>query len=384
VTLSKPKPHGKVGTLIEDPTLAFAFAPAGLLFPYYIGVAYQLRDLGLLNSSTPLGGSSAGAIVAAAVACGCEEHGVVASLAKLLEDVRNGEKLKSTLRRQLEDMLPEDAVLRAERHGLTIAYLEVLPRPRPHMVTSWESREDLIDTILASCNYPLFFSRWPLVKCRGAWAVDGLFSIERPRYGCPPLPGDRAVAIVALKQKTTIFNTSDIIQPGQDGMDLPDDVSETQWDWWTAIAAPDEKIQTMIALGRDHARTWAVKQWPALTASQHGRSGAKVNRKPGLRQEAPPGTPLRPERPPTIQQTPRVRPLPRVAWSGCGPFRIPVPVLLVLPSADGTRIVGGLFLTASAVACATLRLVRRGQLRRGRGAVGDAHSHANRHPLLAA
>lgn len=254
------------------PELAFAFAPAGLLFPYYIGVAYQLRALGLLTDSTPLGGSSAGAIVAAVVACGLDEHGVIASLGQLLEEVRSGEKLETSLRRQLEAMLPEDAVERAERHGLTIAYQEVLPHPRPHIVSSWESREDLIETILASCNFPFFFSRFPFVKCRGAWTVDGLFSIEQERAGCPPLPGERSIAVVAVKQKQTLFDESDIIQPGQEGMELPADVSDLQWDWWTALPAPDERIYEMIALGHVHAKAWAARERRGFPEAQPWRS----------------------------------------------------------------------------------------------------------------
>jgi hypothetical protein len=202
-----------------------------------------------------------------------------------LEDVRSGEKLETSLRRQLEAMLPEDAVERAERHGLTIAYQEVLPRPRPHIVSSWESREDLIETILASCNYPFFFSRFPVVKCRGAWAVDGLFSIEQERAGCPPLPGERSIAVVALKQKRTLFDESDIIQPGQEGMELPADVSDLQWDWWTALPAPDQRIDEMIALGHVHAKTWAARErrgfpeeqlWQGLPAAQPWRLSPSI------------------------------------------------------------------------------------------------------------
>ena len=43
------------------PPLGFSFTPGGLLFPYYVGAAYELQRLGLLTPNTPLGGSSAGA-----------------------------------------------------------------------------------------------------------------------------------------------------------------------------------------------------------------------------------------------------------------------------------------------------------------------------------
>ena len=135
------------------PKLAFAFSPAGLLFPYYIGVAFQLQELGLIQNSSPLGGSSAGSIVAAALACGIPERTVRAALADLLEEVRCGASLNAALRKQLDQLLTDDAPQRAERHGLRVCYVEVLPRPRRCIVTEWTSKQDLIDCIAASCNW---------------------------------------------------------------------------------------------------------------------------------------------------------------------------------------------------------------------------------------
>lgn len=86
----------------EQTPLAFAFAPVGLLFPYYVGVAYELRKLGLLRDSTPIGGTSAGSIVSGVVAAGVEESEVREGLAQLVEDVRKGVKLHQALRTVLE------------------------------------------------------------------------------------------------------------------------------------------------------------------------------------------------------------------------------------------------------------------------------------------
>jgi hypothetical protein len=49
--------------------IGFDFAPAGLLFPYYLGPIYELRRLGFIQGTTPLGGGSAGAVAAALMAC---------------------------------------------------------------------------------------------------------------------------------------------------------------------------------------------------------------------------------------------------------------------------------------------------------------------------
>jgi predicted acylesterase/phospholipase RssA len=242
---------------------AFAFAPGGLLFPYYLGAAYQLQALGLLKDKTPIGGTSAGSIVATAIAFGKTEAEVRASMQEFMTDVRNGDELKVAFRRQLELLVPEDAPERAKNHGLAIGYYEVYPNRRPHIVTSWESKEDFIQTVLASCNFPFYFSRSPLVRCRDTWAIDGMFSVESPRFGCPHLPGERTVAVVAPfvgNVNMSGFDASDVIQPGKDGMEFPDDVDAGKWMQWSLTPASDEGLERMIELGKAHVRKWAVQQ----------------------------------------------------------------------------------------------------------------------------
>ncbi|KAJ0781097.1 putative patatin-like phospholipase domain-containing protein [Helianthus annuus] len=51
-------------------TPGFSFSAAGLLFPYHLGVAKLLIEKGYIKETTPLAGSSAGAIVCAVVASG--------------------------------------------------------------------------------------------------------------------------------------------------------------------------------------------------------------------------------------------------------------------------------------------------------------------------
>jgi len=92
-------PTARLGA--PTPRLGVSFAPGGLLFPYYFGVAVALRDAGLITPSTPLGGSSAGAIVAAAVACEVPEAVVLDGLSSLVADVRAGVGLRVAVRQQL-------------------------------------------------------------------------------------------------------------------------------------------------------------------------------------------------------------------------------------------------------------------------------------------
>ena len=86
---------------MKTSSLGFTFTPGGLLFPYYVGVAYFLKEAGLITPTTPLGGSSAGSIVAAALACGVGQETVLEGLAALVDDVRGGERLNPALRKQV-------------------------------------------------------------------------------------------------------------------------------------------------------------------------------------------------------------------------------------------------------------------------------------------
>jgi len=244
--------------------LGFTFTPGGLLFPYHVGVAYTLQELGLLTEQTPVGGSSAGAIVAAAIACGVSEASVLAALAALVEDVRGGTRLNVALRKQLELILDDSAAEAAQRHGLRLCYLEVLPRPRGCVVSEFRDKSDLIEVIIASCNWPLFFSRWPFVVCRGAWALDGYFAVGRDRFGCPPLPATRVVACSALPRvRLPAFGEADLIQPGRDDASaIP--VDDAEWFGWALAPASDERLEEMVELGRRHARAWAAQNAGSL------------------------------------------------------------------------------------------------------------------------
>ena len=243
---------------LPRPLAGLSFSPAGMLFPYHAGVAYALKQGNFIDSNTKLGGSSAGAIIATAIATDVQQDAVDSALRRLSQRFQQGTTLRDALRDELLDILPDDAPQRA-RGRLTVAYQQVLPWPRKFLVTEWESKNDLIDTICASCCWPFFFSRWPMVWVRGGLAVDGFFALPRSRFGCPPVAAQtETLHVVAIPGIRTCFDGDVLIQPGSSGQDLP--VAREEWFSWAYSAASEESARRMASLGRSHALNWVEQQ----------------------------------------------------------------------------------------------------------------------------
>ena len=152
-------------------SVGVSFSPVGLLTPYHIGVAEQLRRIGLIDVRTNLSGSSGGALAAACSALGVDSQNTLlgtASIAKLCRDRGNWANLRQGLDVALENILPPDAhLLLNERPGMTcVAYRQVFPEWSPQLVSSFSSREDLKDVWSASCTIPFYFSGYPAVHVR--------------------------------------------------------------------------------------------------------------------------------------------------------------------------------------------------------------------------
>ncbi|KAF8019741.1 hypothetical protein BT93_G0440 [Corymbia citriodora subsp. variegata] len=130
----------------------FSFSAAGLLFPYHLGVAQFLIEKGYIKETTPLAGSSAGAIVCAVIASGASMEEALTATKVLAEDCRRrgtAFRLGAVLRDVLDNFLPEDAHTRSNGR-VRIAVTQILWRPRGLLVDQFDSREDLINAI--SCT----------------------------------------------------------------------------------------------------------------------------------------------------------------------------------------------------------------------------------------
>eukprot|EP00850_Spirogloea_muscicola_P009427 SM000053S17384 [mRNA] locus=s53:34044:37158:- [translate_table: standard] len=185
----------------------FSYSAAGLLFPYHLGVTQYLIDAGMITESTPLAGSSAGAIVCAVVASGVSMRAAVEATKELGKDCREfgtAFRLGAVLRKFLRSFLPDDAHLscngRIRVQELTadllpaltehcnvqhvflfaVAVTQVFRAPRGILVDQFDDKEDLINALLTSCYIPGFLAPAPMTWFRDRYCVDGGISLFMP------------------------------------------------------------------------------------------------------------------------------------------------------------------------------------------------------------
>ncbi|CAA2964529.1 patatin-like phospholipase domain-containing 2 isoform X1 [Olea europaea subsp. europaea] len=134
----------------------FSFSAAGLLFPYHLGVANFLIEKGYIKETTPLAGSSAGAIVCAVIASGASMQEALEATKVLAENCRlrgTAFRLGAVLRDILEKFLPGDVHIRSSGR-VRVAVTQILWRPRGLLVDEFDSKEDLINAVFTSSFIP--------------------------------------------------------------------------------------------------------------------------------------------------------------------------------------------------------------------------------------
>lgn len=153
--------HPAVEAVARPGGLGFAFSGGGFLAPYHIGVADSLERCGVLKRDSPLGGASAGSLVAATFRAGMPIESMMSEFLVLAADLRASgtvRKLGATLQAHLERVLPHDS---HERLGgsthIAVTTLRRFPRVlRRELLSSFACRDDLIHSLLASCHLPLY------------------------------------------------------------------------------------------------------------------------------------------------------------------------------------------------------------------------------------
>lgn len=201
------------------------------MLPYHLGALDALQYHGHLDSSSPIAGSSAGAIATACHATGLDSRRVLDATIRMSDrceemgSVRGN--LMPLLKEEMNMLIQEEEMLHLqEREGDTvIAYRELFPFNRPIHQTDFEDRHDLMNAICHSSMFPFFTTNFPVAIDRSKRiprvVVDGFFTVPRSRFGCPDFaiansPVDRTVAIQVFPQEMigdSEFADVDCIRP---------------------------------------------------------------------------------------------------------------------------------------------------------------------------
>lgn len=285
--------------------LGFSLSPGGLLLPYHLGALSSLSQNGILTPSTPIAGSSAGAIAVASQACG------ISPLAGLEATIRLSEKceelggargrLLPLLEAELDDMLPMDAhEIVNRREGLAgLAYRQIFPTQRNVLKTQFGSRDELIEDVCNSSVFPFFTTNLPFVvrttspdskhseseedgeetseKTQFALPrvlVDGYFTVPRDRFGCPIFPPeanvDREITLSVFPHESiglTASQIQDQISPAKCAKDPTDQLQRL-----LKIATSPSSAEThkeMYRCGQEDALRWIEQHHEFFEENQY-------------------------------------------------------------------------------------------------------------------
>ncbi|XP_030513257.2 patatin-like phospholipase domain-containing protein 2 [Rhodamnia argentea] len=227
----------------------FSFSAAGLLFPYHLGVAQFLIEKGYVKETTPLAGSSAGAVVCAVIASGASMEEALMATKVLADDCRRRGtvfRLGAVLRDVLDKFLPEDSHTRSNGR-VRIAVTQILRRPRGLLVDQFDSKEDLINAVLASSFIPGYTAPLPATLFRNRLCIDGAATMFMPPTSAAQTV--RVCAFPATQLKLQGIGISPDCNPGNRG-------SAREVFSWALKPAEDDILDRLFELGYLDAAVW--------------------------------------------------------------------------------------------------------------------------------
>ncbi|KAH0452352.1 hypothetical protein IEQ34_019651 [Dendrobium chrysotoxum] len=228
----------------------FSFSAAGLLFPYYLGVARFLLENGYIKETTPLAGSSAGAIVCVVIASGSSMKDALQATKILADDCRlkgTAFRLGAVLRNVLNEFLPEDVHIRSNGR-VRVAITQLSWRPKGLLVDQFDSKEDLINAVITSSFIPGYLAPRPATLYRNRLCIDGGLTLFMP-----PTSALKTVRVCAFPTKR--MGLGDIgISPDCN----PENRASTRQLFnWALEPAEDNILDRLYELGYLDAKVWA-------------------------------------------------------------------------------------------------------------------------------
>lgn len=237
----------------------FSFSAAGLLFPYHLGAAQCLMDRGYITETTPLAGSSAGAIICAVIASGNTMQDALQVTKVLADNCRSkgtAFRLGAVLKDVLVEFLPDDLHIRCNGR-IRVAITQLSWRPRGLLVDQFDSKEDVINAVITSSFIPGYLAPRPATFFRNRLCIDGGLTLFMP-----PTSAAETVRICAFPASR--LGLQDIgISPD---CNPENRASPRQLFNWALEPAADETLDKLYELGYLDAAVWAEQNYAELIA----------------------------------------------------------------------------------------------------------------------
>ena len=256
-----------------------AMSGCGWLFPFHVGVVDVLVRRGVVNEGTQWAGTSAGALVAAAMASGVGPDQIMALAASVCDSIRQKNASHSTekhpesvfgsirsawaqmavvVEEALLQVLPGDAHERcAGRLSIALTPLKRrfdpwLHRRDPILITEFESRDDLIGALMCSSHIPFYLDGQYSRQWRGTWWVDGGFADIFPEKFTQRRRERARAGYEALSIGTVIGDKVELANGGDatiESVSLAEDVDDVTYFSGVLMSCPYREISDRMISG---------------------------------------------------------------------------------------------------------------------------------------
>ena len=140
----------------KDRTRSFAMSGCGWLWPYYLGVIKTMKTHGYLTNKSTCAGTSGGSLGALVACADIEPELALEFIIKLSKSSHFFKDIDAGMKSELLPLLPSDALEKCNNR-LDIVVTRLWPNPsftKPLVTSSFQSKEELVDHIAASCFIP--------------------------------------------------------------------------------------------------------------------------------------------------------------------------------------------------------------------------------------
>lgn len=144
-------------SIIPNRSTSFAMSGCGWLWPFYLGVIKTMKKKGYLTDSSICAGTSGGALGALVATSGIEPELALDIIIQLSKASNFKKDIDKGLKQHLIGVLPKDTLEKCNNR-LFVTATRFWPNPTtsPTMISQFDSHEQLIDAVAASCFIPLY------------------------------------------------------------------------------------------------------------------------------------------------------------------------------------------------------------------------------------